>query len=72
MEKIDIKVEPQEVGDPAISILKITLSDSGGGIWEETLGCQEQARAFLKGVEALASFVGVEIKIPSIPQSIVY
>lgn len=72
MEKIDIKVEPQEVGDPAISILKITLSDSGGGIWEETFGCEEQAQAFLKGVEALSSFVEVDAKIPSIPESIVY
>jgi hypothetical protein len=72
MEKIDIRVETQEVGDPAISILKITLTDSIGGLWEETYGCQEQAQAFLKGVEALASFVEIGIKIPSIPKNIVF
>jgi len=68
MKKIDIKVECQEVGDPAISILKISLI-TAIGTWEETFGCQEQAQAFLKGVKALASFGDFSVNIPTIPRS---
>lgn len=59
---IEIQTEEQKVGDPEITIYKITLKGEEG-IWEETLGSEEQKDAFLRGIEALHSFARENISL---------
>ena len=66
MSEIKINAEIETVGDPKISIYKVTI-EKGNGIWEETYGSKEITEAFLQGLRAAFSFTEVGfISAPSI------
>lgn len=66
--EIEFNIEKQKVGDPEISIYRVSITDDRNGIWEETLSSREHLEVFLRGAQAAFSFANIHrITILPIP-----
>lgn len=66
---VEIKREnviPRDEEHHRFSLILIKLKGQGG-IWTIEYGNEGEAEAFLRGVQALASLVGLQVDIPPIP-----
>lgn len=73
MAEVKVKIEPEQIGSPEITVYGVTVNSDGGeermpGRWEETFGSVLVLRAFLRGLECAFHYggaTGVDLRIPS-------
>ena len=64
-----ITIEPVKVDtDPQTHVFQIVV-EGEHGVWQETVNTEREARYFLKGMQAMASFCGmIGMEVPPVPQ----
>ena len=70
--RVEIALQEQRVGDdPSIIIYHFEVTNQVGeqsGVYTETLGSSCEARAFIKGLKAMATILNrFDIETPSLP-----